>query len=34
MEIDLESRTVEQKQELEEYDKKLNNEYKETYAPC
>ena len=32
MAIDFESRTVEQKQELEEYDKKLNNEYKETYA--
>ena len=32
MVIDLESRTMEQKQELEEYDKKLNNEYKETYA--
>ena len=32
MAIDFESRTPEQKQALEEYDKKLNNEYKETYA--
>ena len=32
MAIDLESRTAEQKQELEEYDKKLNNEYKEAYT--
>ena len=32
MAIDFESRTVEQKQELEEYDKKLNNEFKEAYT--
>ena len=32
MAIDLESRTVEQNQELEEYDKKLNSEYKEAYT--
>ena len=32
MAIDFESRTPEQKQALEEYDKKLNNEYQETYA--
>ena len=32
MVIDLESRTAEQNQELEEYDKKLNNKYKETYT--
>jgi len=31
MAIDFESRTPEQKQALEEYDKKLNNEYKETF---
>ena len=30
--IDLESRTVEKNKELEEYDKKLNSEYKETYT--
>ena len=32
MAIDLESRTAEQNQELEEYDKKFNNKYKETYT--
>ena len=32
MAIDLKSRTPEQKQALREYNKKLNNEYKETYA--
>ena len=32
MAIDSKSRTPEQKKALREYNKKLNNEYKETYA--